>query len=606
MYAIAKKTKSIKPAIVRPAPEKETDEAVLPPPSPASSPKSFQIHSEHSKSSRKDAPDVVGKGSLDEKKIEVSDEDKVNADAAPEDGIMYEEIDSQDDKGLDVKEDNHSPTPSNADDKDDDEDDDVYTEQDDDDISEEFVDDESDDDDQHGGKGANLSRETDDNTGDEESEKYEYEQDQVEANVSRETSTGDGDEESEDYGQDGYEDEDQSEEGSEEEDSGREGVIAYEEEIELPPKGADVEALGLISEGEKEEDAPHDEVDELELAPSSSSLSSSLPSAPPKQVVQVQTSPESCPQEEAIIDPVVSKSKTKIGMRLTQALDAAPTTKNRSPELVPLTKDYDVFRKRLRALIAATKKYHQQTKQMEQARLQVVKEFSILSENTPLFDHVGKRLGAKQLQKVEKLGADSLATSARGFEIQNKSVTNVVGEIGTGSMVALEQLASIQATINLMEYQRHVIDYAVEWEQVITSRIDKEIKEVNKLRQDRSHYEKKVDGLRNKVNALESKGKPTPDATSVKLTRNEEKLREAWESHETSSGRLVVLIEEAVKFGWKDLYPIVKNAMKWEVNRVARENETYGRLPLTLEAMKSTVKEHVWVKPAQSASMEEV
>jgi hypothetical protein len=189
-------------------------------------------------------------------------------------------------------------------------------------------------------------------------------------------------------------------------------------------------------------------------------------------------------------------------------------------------------------------------------------------------------------------------TTAQGYEIQEQSVTSIAGDmIGTGSLVALAQLASTQATTNLLEYQRHVIDYAVEWDQVVTSRADKEIKEVNKLRQNRLHYEQKVDGLRDKVNVLEGKDKKVPQGTLDKLKRNEDKLKEAWESHETTSGRLVVLLEEAVVSGWKDLYPLVQNSMKWEVNRVARENETYGRLPLTLEAMKSTFKEHVWTKP---------
>jgi len=90
---------------------------------------------------------------------------------------------------------------------------------------------------------------------------------------------------------------------------------------------------------------------------------------------------------------------------------------------------------------------------------------------------------------------------------------------------------------------------------------------------------------------LVKKGKPTPDPTLQKVTRNEEKLTQAFQSHETGAGRLVVLMEQAVTFGWNDLYPLVKHTMRWQINRVAREQETYGQLPWTLQAMKSTVKE---------------
>jgi hypothetical protein len=626
MRVVAKKrsaSPTSMPLRTAPEVEVETEESVLPSASsPASSSQiSHNQNLSDSKTRRKAPAEVlaVGAGNVS------SDED-----------IVYEDLASSDNNYTDEGDEEEHSTPGNS--YYDEEDDDVHTEQDDDIIIQEQED-----------VGPYLSREPlssedevteDGESGNEETEdgdEEESEEDEDEWQGDEETREN-NDEASEADEEDGYEDE------SEEEGSGREGNIEYEEEIELPPQpqvqeggdrikrslsapeGADVDALGLQSEEEVEKEelnAPHDEVDAFDVVPSSPSTS--LPSAPPGpgQVVQpAVASPESSPQEEVPLDPVVptdsksktkfipidskSKSKTRIGMRLAQAVDAAPVTKNRSPELVPLTKDYDVFRKRLRTLIAATKKFHEQTKQMEQARLQVVKELSVLSQHTPLFDHVGQRLDAKQLKRVEKLGAESLATSAQAFDIQNKSVTNVAGEMGAGSMAALEQLASMQAKINMMEYQRHVVDYTVEWEQVVTSRIDKEIKQVNKLRQDRLHYEKKVDQIRDKINALEQKGKSTPDTISVKLTRNEEKLSASWKSHETSSGRLVVLIEQAVTFGWKDLYPLVKNSMRWQVNRVARENETCGRFPLTLEAMKSTFKENIRMKPVQSASLEEV
>jgi hypothetical protein len=38
-------------------------------------------------------------------------------------------------------------------------------------------------------------------------------------------------------------------------------------------------------------------------------------------------------------------TKAKIEERLQRAIDAAPATKNRSPELVPLTAEYDKMRK---------------------------------------------------------------------------------------------------------------------------------------------------------------------------------------------------------------------------------------------------------------------
>ena len=549
----------------------------------------------------------------------------------------------------------HSPTASNShddEDDDEDEDDEVHTEQDDDDDSMIVIQDHEneyvggptsndEDDDVH-------TEQDDDDIINIQDEDYVVEHNDVvnpAQTVSPKKGETGGDDDREEMEEGGYENE------SEDEGSGHERDIDYKEEIELPPpqpqevqegeervkksisapKGADVEAVVLISEEEEkeEEDAPHDKIDaphDKEVDEPHDKEVDELKIATVAAAAAV-AAPELSLQEEAPLDPGVinmdpNNSKTTIGLRLTQAVDAAPLTKTRSPELVPLTKDYDIFRKRLRTLIAATKNYHQQTKNMEQARLQVVKEFSILSEKTPLFDHVGQRLDAEQLKRVEQQllvgdGESSLATTTsaqQDFDSSNnnnnnKSVTkNVIHEVGNASsMAALEQVTSLQATSQLSDYQRRVIDYAVEWNHVVTSRIDMEIKVVNKLRQATLHYEKKVETLRSKVNALEQKGKSTPDITATRLTRNEEKLSDAWKNHERSSGRLVVLMEEAVTCGWKDLYPLVKNAMTWEVNRVARENDTYGRLSMTLKAMESTFKQHIWTKPTQSAaSLEEV
>ena len=158
------------------------------------------------------------------------------------------------------------------------------------------------------------------------------------------------------------------------------------------------------------------------------------------------------------------------------------------------------------------------------------------------------------------------------------------------SLMMVQQWNSAQAKINLMEYKNHVLDYVLEWEHVVTTRIDAELKEVKKLASDRQHYEKKVEDLRKKTNDIETKGKTVNDATKEKLDRNEEKLKESFELHEKAAGRLCVLIEEVTQRGWKDLYPLVKNVMKWESNRVGRDDEIYSKLLPNLEAMKATAR----------------
>lgn len=101
-----------------------------------------------------------------------------------------------------------------------------------------------------------------------------------------------------------------------------------------------------------------------------------------------------------------------------------------------------------------------------------------------------------------------------------------------------------------------------------------------------------MSGLHRKVNSLEPKGKRIPQALIERLSRNEQKLKTAWETHEHRADKLCVLIEQVTEQGWEDLYPLIKNATTWEVNRVGRENATYGRLPSTIDAMKVSYQRH--------------
>jgi len=66
------------------------------------------------------------------------------------------------------------------------------------------------------------------------------------------------------------------------------------------------------------------------------------------------------------------QKKTKINDRLTEALKNAPKSeKKRSPDLVPLTHEYEAMKKRLRSLIAAAKNFYEATKKLDTTRMEV-------------------------------------------------------------------------------------------------------------------------------------------------------------------------------------------------------------------------------------------
>jgi hypothetical protein len=164
-------------------------------------------------------------------------------------------------------------------------------------------------------------------------------------------------------------------------------------------------------------------------------------------------------------------------------------------------------------------------------------------------------------------------------------------DVGDGpndsSLALVNASVADQAKRNQLELSNSVVDYVIEWENIVVTNVDVKLKEVKELKKSRSHYEDKVINLRETINKQESVGK-SPGTMTEKLTRNEGKLKAAWEAHEAAAGRLCVLIETVEQQGWKDLYPLVMSTMKWEADRAAAENENFSKLRDTMDKMTLT------------------
>jgi hypothetical protein len=130
--------------------------------------------------------------------------------------------------------------------------------------------------------------------------------------------------------------------------------------------------------------------------------------------------------------------------------------------------------------------------------------------------------------------------------------------------------SSVSAEYSL-KYEHEVVGYCVEWEAVVSSRVDKDADVSTKLREVFNHYQDKVDTLRKKVTVQETKGKPANNGLVKKLQRNEVKLDEACELYESTAIPLCVLIEEIVQ----DVYPLIQSTMKFEMERSQSEAYTF-------------------------------
>ncbi len=141
-------------------------------------------------------------------------------------------------------------------------------------------------------------------------------------------------------------------------------------------------------------------------------------------------------------------------------------------------------------------------------------------------------------------------------------------------------------------YKNKIVKYAVEWESVVTARIDKEVEANDKLHSNLAHYTTKVEGLRKKTNKIieteqaraekkkeEKKGSmaapAVPERLRSKLERNESKLATAWQIYERSASDLCNLLEEVTAHGWNDLHPLLLNLIQWEVERATAKCACY-------------------------------
>ena len=146
------------------------------------------------------------------------------------------------------------------------------------------------------------------------------------------------------------------------------------------------------------------------------------------------------------------------------------------------------------------------------------------------------------------------------------------------SYLSIYQQVSHQVDKYCDKYERDVLDYCVEWEAVVTKRVDAEVIDVKKLRDQYNHYQSKVETLRKKVNGQESKGKSVKDDLVDKLQRNETKLEEASNEYEAAAAPLCSLLEEVVEQAWKDMVPVLQSAMLWEADRSHKEAKLFQQV----------------------------
>jgi hypothetical protein len=142
------------------------------------------------------------------------------------------------------------------------------------------------------------------------------------------------------------------------------------------------------------------------------------------------------------------------------------------------------------------------------------------------------------------------------------------------------------------KFKQFVLDYAVEWDKVVRTRVEGGLKKAEELRRELDHYQKKVEALRLTTNQAMAKGKSVAPATAERLGRNEEKLISSKQGYNKIATDLCILMEEVTERAWRDLHPLLIKCAQFDMTMSGDESNILSGLNQSVSALKLVATEN--------------
>ncbi|GKY96495.1 hypothetical protein MPSEU_000608900 [Mayamaea pseudoterrestris] len=249
-------------------------------------------------------------------------------------------------------------------------------------------------------------------------------------------------------------------------------------------------------------------------------------------------------------------AKPRVGVLLRETV-AGSKSSNQSADLDSLKQKYLVFCKKVRHLIGALDKHQKAMTEMESSRSGVAASFALLAKETPMFDCIG------------------LMPSS------DRPSNTVCSYMSTHDVLSAKYKSYMQ------KYQQFVLEYAIEWEKVVTTRINNGLKKAEELRRELDHYQKKTEALRISVNQAMAKGKKVSSEQQEKLRRNEEKLMNSKQVYNRVATDLCILMEEVTQRSWRDLHPLLIKVAQFDMTLSSDESKVLSSLNQVVNELKT-------------------
>ena len=192
-----------------------------------------------------------------------------------------------------------------------------------------------------------------------------------------------------------------------------------------------------------------------------------------------------------------------------------------------------------------------------------------------------------------------IAQLSRGsplFEITGKMPSPEKPDEAVCSYLSVHEGLVGKAKMYNSKYAQFVIDYAVEWERVVTARVVSGLKKAEQLRVDLDHYQEKVESMRQAANKSMAAGKMVDPKAAERLQRNEEKLLRSRQEHGKFTNDLCLLMEEVTERSWRDLHPLLVKIAQFDVTLSDDEAKSMGKLNQAVNELKRLATNH-GIKP---------
>lgn len=254
--------------------------------------------------------------------------------------------------------------------------------------------------------------------------------------------------------------------------------------------------------------------------------------------------------------------KPRLGRRIKEAIMGHESS-NKKQDLELRAGEFNRMKLCIRQLIEALKAQHESLLRMNETRLQVALKVSALAEGSA----ISKEAGSLPLQdsELDKSDLSSYMAIHRSINDRQKTCAN--------------------------RYLKHVVGYAIEWEDLIVAHVTASLKRAKGLRRDVDHYQSKVESLTVVTNRIISRGQVVDTKVTSRSQRNEEKYKQARKEFDVFADYLVTLLEQVTVRGWQNLHPILLKLVQFDISVVSDESKMLSNLTLVDESLKRIANE---------------